>query len=201
MNANNKPKIVLIGGGGHCAACIDVIELENKFEIAGIVDNRPTVGSVCGYTVLGDDSILPTLVESIDYALVTVGQIESVSTRKKLIELVTSLKFQQPTIISPRAYVSQYASVGAGCVVMHDALVNARATIGQHCIINSKALIEHDAVIEHYCHISTGAIINGGALIRQDSFVGSHATVIENGVGMKGQFIKAGTVFKGEKNG
>ena len=28
-----NPKLILIGGGGHCAACIDVIEQENKFEI------------------------------------------------------------------------------------------------------------------------------------------------------------------------
>ena len=33
-----KEKLVLIGGGGHCRACIDVIERENKYQIAGIVD-------------------------------------------------------------------------------------------------------------------------------------------------------------------
>ena len=34
-----KKNIILIGGGGHCKSCIDVIEAEDKFEIAGIVDN------------------------------------------------------------------------------------------------------------------------------------------------------------------
>ena len=33
-----KEKIILIGGGGHCRACIDVIEQEGRFTIAGIVD-------------------------------------------------------------------------------------------------------------------------------------------------------------------
>ncbi len=33
-----KPRIVLIGGGGHCKSCIDVIEQEDKYSIAGIVD-------------------------------------------------------------------------------------------------------------------------------------------------------------------
>ena len=32
--------IILIGGGGHCKAVIDVIEQEGKFRIAGIVDNQ-----------------------------------------------------------------------------------------------------------------------------------------------------------------
>jgi len=31
-------KILLIGGGGHCKSCIDVIEQECKFQIAGIAD-------------------------------------------------------------------------------------------------------------------------------------------------------------------
>ena len=40
-----KEEIILIGGGGHCKSCIDVIEQEGKYQIAGIVDlpeiNRP----------------------------------------------------------------------------------------------------------------------------------------------------------------
>ena len=30
--------IVLIGGGGHCRSCIDVVEEEDKHRIVGIVD-------------------------------------------------------------------------------------------------------------------------------------------------------------------
>ncbi|MDZ7696624.1 MAG: N-acetylneuraminate synthase family protein [Deltaproteobacteria bacterium] len=33
-----KEKIILVGGGGHCKSCIDVIEQEGRFAIAGIVD-------------------------------------------------------------------------------------------------------------------------------------------------------------------
>ena len=34
----SKPKLILIGGGGHCRTCIDVIGQEDRFSIAGIVD-------------------------------------------------------------------------------------------------------------------------------------------------------------------
>ena len=33
-----KEEIILIGGGGHCKSCIDVIEAEGKYTIAGIPD-------------------------------------------------------------------------------------------------------------------------------------------------------------------
>ena len=38
-----KKKIILIGAGGHCNSCIDVIESENKFKIAGLIDNKKKV--------------------------------------------------------------------------------------------------------------------------------------------------------------
>lgn len=197
MTNNTRPKLILLGGGGHCAACIDVIESGNEFEPAGVIDRDSTVGSVCGYPLLGDDSQLTALRAHYDYALITVGQIRDASTRLRLFKLVTSLGFKLPTIVSPRAYVSKHATLGIGTIIMHDALVNARARIGNNCIINSKALIEHDAVIEDHCHISTGAIINGGAVIKVESFVGSNAVTAENVMGRKGAFIKAGTIFKG----
>ena len=33
-------KIILVGGGGHCKSCIDVIENENKYKIIGIIDKK-----------------------------------------------------------------------------------------------------------------------------------------------------------------
>ena len=33
-------KIILIGAGGHAKSCIDVIELQNKYKIIGLIDNK-----------------------------------------------------------------------------------------------------------------------------------------------------------------
>lgn len=196
-----KPKLILIGGGGHCAACIDVIEQEDKFEIAGIVDKDAASGMLLGYPILGGDDDLDALRSSYDYALITVGQIKSPSTRIRLFAYTKSLEFILPTIVSPRAYVSKHASIGEGSIIMHDALVNARASIGRNCIVNTKALIEHDAVVGDNCHISTGAIINGGAMISQGSFVGSNAATKEAVETKENAFIKAGSLFMGIANG
>ncbi len=34
----NKKQIILIGDGGHCKSCIEVIESTNEFSIAGVID-------------------------------------------------------------------------------------------------------------------------------------------------------------------
>ncbi|CAD7288709.1 NeuD/PglB/VioB family sugar acetyltransferase [Campylobacter suis] len=172
-----KENIVLIGGGGHARSCIDVIELENRFNIIGIVDNGLKKGTkVLDYEVLGSDSDLPEIFKICKNALICIGQIKTPEPRIKAYELALSLGFKLPSIISPLAYVSKYADVQDSSIIMHHAFINAGAKIGKNCIINSKALIEHDAVIGDHCHISTASVINGGVSVGAKSFFGSNST-------------------------
>jgi len=196
----SKPEIILIGGGGHARSCIDVIEQEGKYQIAGIVDEKITSDHVFNYSILGSDADLEKLRFRYNCALVAVGQIKTSDIRARLFNHLRQLDFQIPVIVSPYAYVSRHAQIDMGTIVMHNALINANSKIGKNCIINSKVLLEHDSVIEDHCHISTAAVINGGSKIKEGSFVGSNATVIEYVSSRPNDFIKAGSVFKGYNN-
>jgi sugar O-acyltransferase (sialic acid O-acetyltransferase NeuD family) len=188
-------EIVLIGGGGHCKSVIDVIEQEGRFKIAGIVDIPELLNTnVLGYPIIGNDTNLSTLAKQYQYALVTVGQIKSPVLRIKLFELATKAGFVLPNIISPRAYISKYAKINQGSIVMHDALINTNVQIGSNCIINSKVLIEHDTIIKDHCHISTGSIINGGVVVESGCFIGSGAITKELITVKNNSFIKAGSL-------
>lgn len=195
MSLIGKEKILLLGSGGHCHSVIDIIEEEDKFFIAGIIDNEKNIGDkVLSYEIIGCDDDLKELNKEYKYACITVGQIKSPLVRIKLFQLLKEIGFQLPVIISPLAYISKYAKIGEGTIIMHDVLVNTNAQIGQNCIINTKALIEHDAIIEDNCHISTAAVINGGVTVKENSFVGSNATTKEY-IEING-FVKAGELRK-----
>jgi sugar O-acyltransferase (sialic acid O-acetyltransferase NeuD family) len=171
-----KEKIILVGGGGHCKSCIDVIEQEGKYQIAGIVDMPEKINQkILGYEIIGTDDDLPLIARENVSFLITIGQIGSAHKRILLFNGLRELGAHFPVIFSPLSYVSKNATVAEGTIVMHHALVNAGADIRKNCIINSKALIEHDAVIEDHCHIATGAIVNGGAKIKSGTFFGSNA--------------------------
>ncbi|MCK5831461.1 MAG: NeuD/PglB/VioB family sugar acetyltransferase [Methylococcales bacterium] len=192
-------KIVLLGGGGHCKSCIDVIEQEEKYDIIGILDQPSSVGeTIFGYDIIGADIDIEKYVKYGCNFLVTVGQITSPLLRKNIFSKLKSESAKLATIISPRAYLSKHAMVGVGTILMHDSLVNAGAILGENCIINSKALIEHDVTVEDHCHISTSAVVNGGVTIREGTFFGSNAVSKEYVESMSDGFIKAGSVFKGE---
>ena len=174
-----KP-ILLVGGGGHCHACVDVIEAEGIFTIQGIVEESDReYETVLGYPVVGSDSDLARLLESTPTALVSVGQIRSPTTREMLHDLLVELGADLPVIISPASYVSRHSSIGDATIVMHGAIVNTLASVGRNCIIISQALIEHDAVIGNHCHISTGARVNGAAEVGAGTFIGSGAVLRE----------------------
>lgn len=195
-----KPEIILIGGGGHCNSCIDVIEQENKFQIAGVVDAQKYGEHVLGYSVLGGDKDLADLRKTYEYALVTIGQIKTPEIRIKLYQQLILMGFSLPTIISPRAYVSKHAVILDGSIVMHNAVINAQASIGSNCIINTQALIEHDSKIGSHCHISTGAIVNGGVIVGNGVFIGSNAVVRHSVQINDNFFIRAASLFSGDGN-
>jgi len=190
-----KKEILLIGGGGHCKSVIDVIEQENKFKIAGIVDKKELIGSdVLGYKVIGCDDNLENLFEKYKYAIVTIGQIKSSALRVKLFNILKEIGYELPVVISPLAYVSKHSIIKEGTIIMHNVLINACVKIGKNCIINTKALVEHDSTVENNCHISTAAVINGGATVRENTFFGSNATSKEY-IEIN-QFVKAGSLVK-----
>lgn len=173
-------RIILIGGGGHCKSCIDVIEQAGTFQIAGIVDMPEKLHQkILDYEIIATDNDLPDLVKEYQYFLITLGQIKSPDKRIRIFQALKELGAKLPIIVSPLAYVSRHAEIAEGTIVMHHALINAGAQIGSNCIINTKALIEHDAVIGNHCHIATDAVINGGVKVGSGTFFGSNAVTRE----------------------
>lgn len=192
-------KILLIGGGGHCRACIDVIETTKNWKIVGILDLAENVGKkVFSYDILGTDDDLKKYLSQFDEVLITIGQIKNPKLRSDLFLKLQQAKVKFATIISPHAYVSSYASIGEGSIIMHQAFVGPNAKIGRNCIINNKAQIEHDAVIEDFCHISTAAVVNGECKVLDSTFIGSNAVLKEGIVVNKNSIIAAGSFFKGQ---
>lgn len=176
-----KKQILLIGGGGHCKSCIDVIESEGIYEIAGVIDDKSKIGtSILSYKIIGCDDDLKVLRQKYDYAIITVGQIKSATIRIKLFKLLNELGFTIPVIIASTAYVSKNASIDEGTIVMHQSMINSDVTVGKNCIINSKALIEHDCIVGDFCHISTNAILNGNVTINKECFIGSNSAFVNN---------------------
>lgn len=192
MESNN---LILVGGGGHCKSVIEVAESVG-YNIKGILDTPENVGkSVLGYPVIGTDEQINRFVDD-HWFIVTVGQIKDVSLRIRLHEKIKDAGGKLLTLTASTAYVSKYALLGEGTVIMHKAMVNADAKIGVGCIINTFANIEHDAVIGNYCHISTGAMVNGNCKVGHKTFLGSQSVMVNGTEIAEGCVVAAGAMVR-----
>lgn len=172
--------LILIGNGGHCRSCIEIIETTEKFIIKGIVvHTSDSTDFFMDYKVLGNDNDLKKCFNEKDLALICVGQIESPEKRINLFNILKKNKISIATVISKFSIVSKNTNIGSGSVIMHNVVVNSGAKIGVNCILNTNSLIEHDVKIGDHCHISTGVIINGNAKIGDGCFIGSGAIIRE----------------------
>lgn len=198
--------LILVGGGGHCKSVIDVAESAG-YHIIGILDMLGEVGNrVLGYKVIGTDDDIPFYVDNAEF-VITVGFIKNPAVRIRIYDKIKEAGGKLATLIASTAYVSKYANLGEGTVVMHHAMVNAGAQLGTNCIINTFCNIEHDAVIGNQCHISTGTMVNGNCKVGDRVFIGSQS-VMANGISVgndiivgAGSFIRKSLKEKGIYSG
>jgi sugar O-acyltransferase (sialic acid O-acetyltransferase NeuD family) len=173
-------QLVLIGGGGHCKSCIEVL-ITTGYKVYGILEKNTAIRNILDIPVVGDDDNLGALAARDFNFLITIGQLRNVSPRVSVYEKIKSLGGKLATVMAASAQVSRYAKTGEGTIVMQQAIINAEAVVGKNCIINNKSLVEHDCRVGDHVHISTGAILNGGCVVGDRVFIGS-SSVLAQGI-------------------
>lgn len=191
-------RIIIFGAGGHAKAVIDTVEKQGIYDIAGLLDQRITAGEqVYGCKVLGSDAWLETHADSIDGAIVAIGDNWTRGLIvHKLKRLYPELSFV--TAIHPSAQIARGARIGAGSVVMAGAVVNSDAIIGEHGVLYPLASIDHDSrigsfvsfaprcatggnvIVGDYTAVAIGAVLIHGRTIGEHCVIGAGATVVSD---------------------
>lgn len=187
--------LVIVGGGGHAKSCIDVIELEGKYNIVGIVDNElDKHEKLLNYPILGSDDDLIDIREKFSHFFIGIGQVRNPNIRQKVFKKLHSIDAHFPNIISPLAHVSKNVTLGKGNIIMHHALINSSVHVGDFNIFNTKSLIEHDCTVGDFNHLSVSSTICGTVNVCNGCFIGANATVNNNIVIADSIFIGSGSV-------
>lgn len=82
-----------------------------------------------------------------------------------------------PPLVHLHSWVSGFASVGAGAVVLGGVIVNNGARLGEASIANSSSIVEHDCAVGRGVHLSPGAVLCGGVQVGSGSWIGARAVV------------------------
>ena len=184
-------RIVIFGSSGHAKVVLDIVEKEQKYQIAGLIDKFRSVGeTVLGYPVLGGEEQLPEVVlqHSIKGGLIAIGDN---CLRSEVAERIA--KIYPPFVFlraeHPGANIARDVTLGAGTVVMAGATINPCCSIGEFCILNTNSSLDHDSSMGAFSSLAPGAATGGavrigayaaiglGAMLLQGIEIGEHTVV------------------------
>ncbi len=191
-------KIIILGKGGHAKSLADIVEKENKYEIAGYVVNDNDQQSMNGrYPVVGCDMDLEQIFKSgIQNAALGIGYLGKSDLRERLWDKLKAIGYSLPVICDPSAILAENVQFGEGTVLGKGVIINADVSIGKMCIINTGAIIEHDCQVDDFSHVSVGSVLCGNVQVGRGAFIGANATVIQ-GKSIGNQcIIGAGTTIR-----
>lgn len=172
-----KKKLLVVGAGGFGRV---VSELARESYDCAFVDDGVEVGTdVCGVPVVGRVDDLRGLFAEYKELVVVIGNNE---VRERIYDAAKEIGYGFPSLISPSAYVSPYAKLGWGCVVLNNALVQNGAVVGNGVLLNPGVEIHHDSAVDDYCLVYTNSVVRTYAHVGIGVRIGSNVTVCNNAV-------------------
>ncbi|MFC3852766.1 NeuD/PglB/VioB family sugar acetyltransferase [Salinispirillum marinum] len=171
-----KSNWYIYGAGGLGVETLDILRSylndESDFTINFLVDNIDAK-VVNGVDVVEYSSNLE------GYVTIAIGE---PATRLKLYNKIKeekSSKLELKTIISKDAFVSEFATVGEGCIIAPFCSIQSTALIGNNVAINTAAIVGHDVVVGESAVISSQVNIGGGVKVGRESYIGMGALIRE----------------------
>ncbi|SFT14149.1 sugar O-acyltransferase, sialic acid O-acetyltransferase NeuD family [Zhouia amylolytica] len=157
--------IIIVGASGHAKVIIDIIELQEEFNIVGLIDSFKPVGTeVCGYEIIGTENDLPRLIDTLNLTggIIAIGDNY---TRKQMADKIkiSNPEFSFYSAIHPNATIGKGVSIGNGSVVVAGAIINADSTIGDFCIVNTNASVGHECIMKDYSSMAPGSTLGGNS--------------------------------------
>lgn len=177
--------MILYGARGQAKVIYDLI-LSNNHLLEYLVDDNPPTNFPHDLKIYKptEELILNKQV------IIAVGDNK---TREKIYHQIKKLCIFE-TMQHHSAYVSRFANIGEGTVIMPKVCINAEVEIGKHCIINTASVIEHECIIEDFVHISPNASLAGNITVKKGVHIGLGANIIQGVTIGEYAIIGAGTV-------
>ncbi|WP_078435305.1 acetyltransferase [Metabacillus halosaccharovorans] len=168
--------VALIGEGGHSSVVIDIINLQQKYKIFAVFDDKYHTLQKHNNCYYGPVSSMKDLKKKNNFKIIVC--IGDNKIRKKIINQLNISLESFETFIHPSAQISNKTKIGKGTVIMPNVVINANSNIGNHVILNTSCVIEHDNDIQDFVHISPSATLTGNVKIAEGTHIGANAVLI-----------------------
>ncbi len=167
-----KEKLLLAGAGGFGRVAFE--HASRLFECSFVDDGYEVGSRICSTKVVGRISDLPELFGTFHFLIVTIGNNKI---REKIYRNAAEIGYSFPNIICPSAYISPYAKIGTGCIILNNAVIQNNVRVGDGVILNPGVELHHDSMLGNYVLVYTNSVVRSLAKIGDRVCLGSTLTI------------------------
>jgi sugar O-acyltransferase (sialic acid O-acetyltransferase NeuD family) len=159
-------KRYIYGGGGHAKVVLDCL-LAQDIGVEFVIDYKYD----CDLLGVRRLKQLPEGLDADSQIVIAIGD------NKVRKEISAGLKTGFFNVVHPTALVSKHAVIGAGCMLLHRAIVQAGCRIGSHVILNTASQVDHDCTIGDFVHLAPASVLCGSVNVGEGTLIGAGAVV------------------------
>jgi sugar O-acyltransferase (sialic acid O-acetyltransferase NeuD family) len=174
--------VLIFGIGGHAKVLVDIIEKQEKYNIAGFINQNYEQNKFeMGYRVLGDELSLKKIISKYEIygGIIGIGDNSiRASVKEKVHMLIPNFKFVN--CIHPNSSLGKDVILGEGNVLMAGTIINSSSRVKNHCILNTNSSIDHDCLMSNYSSIAPNVTVGGNVQIGDYSAIGIGSNILHN---------------------
>ena len=165
-------KLLIVGAGGLGRMTLE--HAINKYECCFIDDAYRIGDIICNTQIVGRISDLKLLSKTYKYLICAIGNNKL---REEITNIAISYEYIIPNIIAKSAYISDYAKIGYGNIMLNNVCIQNGAVLGNGIVITANSEIHHDCKIDDYSLIYSCSVIRTYAKIGKRVKIGSTVSI------------------------
>ena len=191
---STKPRLVIVGAGGHGHVMLDVLRCQGAAEIVGFLDDRAELRGTLsrgGVPIVGSTDWQQLPAGTADAFLVAIG---SNDVRRRQFEAFVASGLEPWSAVHPSAIIAANATLGGGGQVVAGVIINPFAEIGRNVLLNTACTVDHDCRIGDHAFLGPGAHLGGCVEVGEMAFIGMGAVILPDVKIGEGAVVGAGAV-------
>jgi len=160
-------RVILIGAGRAATQVIEIIKLEKKQRIVGILDDTPEKwgSTISGIPVCGSTAIIKKLFGKKEYDAVIITISTSVLARERYRNICAEYAIPLTNAIHPTAVLSSNVKIGVGNVICALCYFGNDTIIGDNNFISANNSYDHHNIIGNNISTGPGCMTSGSVIL------------------------------------
>ncbi len=189
--------LVIVGDSAFAEIACEYFDADTHYEVVAFAVERPYLrrDTLLGRPVRAFEDLAalhPSASHDV-FVAVTYAQLNRL--RARLASQAREMGYALASYVSPRAFVWRNVKMGEHCFVFEHNTVQPFVRLGDNVVLWSGNHIGHHSVVEDHCFVSSQVVVSGFCRIGAHSFLGVNATVANNVVVGRDNWVGPNTVL------